>query len=60
MVIGKCTNVFRGLFSVHGGRVTWEDFSMDEFIMREENFHEGSAIFSSIISKKKKKQLENK
>ena len=49
----KCTDVFRGTFSRWGGvgreEVTWEDLSMEEFIMREENFHEGAAGFSSII-----------
>ena len=54
MVIMKCTDVFRGTFSRwggggSGGGVTWEDLSMEEFIMREENFHEGGAGFSSII-----------
>ena len=32
--------------------VTWEDLSMEEFIIREENFHEGATGFSSIIKKK--------
>jgi len=26
---------------------TWEDLFIEEFIMREENFHEGGAGFSS-------------
>ena len=57
MVIMKCTDFFRGTFSRWGGsgsreRITWEDLSMEEFIMREENFHEGGAGFSSIIKKK--------
>ena len=39
-----------GLFRVEGGEgVMWEDLSMEEFIMREENFHEGASGFSSII-----------
>ena len=50
----KCTDVFRGLFHVgvgtgRGEEVMWEDLSIEEFFMREENFHEGSAGFSSII-----------
>ena len=54
MVIMKCTYVFRGTFSHWGGSgsgelVTWEDLSMEEFIMREENFHEMATGFSSII-----------
>ena len=32
--------------------VTWENLSMEEFIMRKENFHEGGTEFSSIIKKK--------
>ena len=45
---------FRGAFFVLGWewvgvRVTWEDLSMEEFIMREDNFHEGGVGFSSII-----------
>ena len=27
MVIGKCTDVFRGIFSVWGEGVTWDDLS---------------------------------
>ena len=52
MVIMKRTDVFRGTFSRWGGLgegLTWLDLSMEEFIIREENFHEGSAGFSSII-----------
>ena len=58
MVIMKCTDVFRGAFHVGvgvgmGEGITWEDLSIEEFIMREENFHEGGARFSGIIKKKK-------
>ena len=54
MVVMKCTDGFRGTFSRCGGGrsgegVTWEDLSTEEFIMREENFHEKGARFSSII-----------
>ena len=57
MVIEKCTDVFRGTFSCWGQGglgegVTWEDLSTEEFGMREKNFYEGSAGFSSIIEKK--------
>ena len=35
---------------VEGGEgVTWEGFSMEEFVMGGENFHEGGAGFSNII-----------
>ena len=53
MVIEKCTDVFRKIFLWWGRGLgygfTWEDLSMDKFIMGEENFHEGGAEFSSII-----------
>ena len=32
--------------------VTWEDLSMEEFIMREENFHEGAQDFLALFKKK--------
>ena len=41
-----------GFFGLGGelrGGVTWEDISMEEFLMGKENFNEGSAGFSSII-----------
>ena len=51
MVTGKCTDVFRGIVwfrgRVEGG--TWEDISMEELLMGEDNFNEGGAGFSSII-----------
>ena len=48
MVIAKCTAVFKGTFSRWGGGgsregVMWEDFVLEEFIIREENFHEDDA-----------------
>ena len=55
MALGKCTDVFRGIFfglgegKVDGVGVTREDLSMEEFVMREEHFNEGGAGFSSII-----------
>jgi len=52
MVIGKCTDVFRGI-SWLGEKLRIEGYfaelSMEEFVIGEENFHEGSAGFSSII-----------
>ena len=35
-----------------GWEATWEDLSMEEFFLREENFREGGAEFSRIIYKK--------
>ena len=57
MVFMKCTNVFRGLFCVGVGvgeekGILWENFSMEESIMREGNFHEGSIEISGSIEKK--------
>ena len=58
----KCTDVFEGHFRVgvgvgRGKEVTWEDLSMEEFITSEENFHERSAGFSSIIKKNNEKMF---
>ena len=44
MGIGKCTDVFSFFFGFGGENlkgVMWEDLSMEEFVMREENFNEG-------------------
>ena len=52
MVIWKCTDVFRGIFWLGGGvekKGMLGELSIEEFVMGEENFHEGSAGFSSII-----------
>ena len=32
-----------------GKGIMWKDLSMEEFIIKEENFHEGDTGFSSII-----------
>ena len=59
MVIWKSTDVFWGIFRLGGG---WEEgdmlgeLSLEEFVMGEENFHEGRAGFSSIIKKKTMKK----
>ena len=61
MVIGKCRDVFRGIFWFGGrfeGGGIWEDLSLEEFVIGEENFNEGDVGFSSIIFKKK--QWKNK
>ena len=64
MVIGKCKDAFRGDFFVlrggGGGGNTWEDLSMEEFIMRDENFRKEDAGFSSIIKKNNEKINKNK
>ena len=56
MVIGKCTDVFRGIFLVLGVGLRegamWEDLSLEEFVMEEEKFNEGGAGFSSITIRK--------
>ena len=52
MVIGKCTDVFRGIFWLGGGvekRSYVGKLSMEGFLMGEEDFHEGDAAFSNII-----------
>ena len=40
---------FFGLGGRVGGGGTWEDISMEELLIGEENFNEGGAGFSSII-----------
>ena len=60
MVIGKCRDVFRGIFCLGGGgggSEEWGKFSMEKFVLGEEDFHKGGTAFSSIILKK---QRENK
>ena len=52
MVIGKCTDVFRGIFWLGEGlkRVGYlGELFMEEYVMRDENFHEESVGFTSII-----------
>ena len=48
MVIGKCTDVFRGIFWLRGGGYVGETFH-GGICHREEDFHEGGVAFSSII-----------
>ena len=52
LVIGKCTDVFSGIFLVWawGSRegAIWEDLSLEEYFMGEEEFNEKSTGFSSI------------
>ena len=58
MVIGKCTDVFRGILWLGEGLRRGDmlgELSIEEFGMGEENFHEGSSGFSSIIKKTIKK-----
>ena len=52
MVIGKCTDIFRGILLVWGvglmGGAMWEDLFLEEYVMGEEKFNEKGAGFSSI------------
>ena len=56
MVIGKCTDVFRGiLFCLGVGLRRWamlEDLSFEEYVMGEEKFNDKGAGFSSITIRK--------
>ena len=52
MVIWKCTDVFKGICWLGRGREEKDMFaelSLKEFVIGEDNFHEGSAGFSCII-----------
>ena len=55
MVIGKCTDAFRGIFLVGGGvegrGYTWGELSMEEFVMGEENFMKGVQDFLAFFKK---------
>ena len=58
MVIGKCIDVFRGFFFGLVGwgveeRVYVGEFSMEEFVMGNENFHEGAQDFQAFKKVKK-------
>ena len=37
------------------GEVTWENLSMEEFIMREDNFHEGAQDFLALFKRNNEK-----
>ena len=53
-VIGKYTDVFRGILLVGGWGdwATWEDLSMDEFLIGKDNFFEGCSGYPNILIKK--------
>ena len=55
MVIVKLAEVSRGIFFLDREGVTWEDLSMEEFVMGEEYFHEGVRDFLALFKKKMKK-----
>ena len=58
MVIWNSTDVFWGIFRLSGGgeeEDMMRELSLEEFVMGEEKFHEGSARFSSVIEKKTEK-----
>ena len=59
MVTWKSTDVFRGIFFALGGRVkgrvTWEDISMEELFMGENNFNEGARDFLALFEQTMKK-----
>ena len=63
MVIGKCTDVFRGIVFFLGGGwgegAMWEDLSLEEYVMGAEKFNEKGAGFSSITIKKKNNEKIN-
>ena len=53
MVIGKCTDVFKGdYFGLGGGlRVgaMWEDISLEEYVMGERNSMKGAQDFLALL-----------
>ena len=64
MVIGKCTDVIRGIFLVwvwgSGEGAIWEDLSLEEYFMGEEKFNEKGAGLSSITIKKNNENINMK
>ena len=63
MVTGRCTDVFQGIFLVWGEEdlregASWEDLSMEEFVMGEENFNEGAQDFLALFKKQRKNKYE--
>ena len=60
MVIGKCTDVFRGLFFVLGvglrGETMWEDLSLEKYVLGEQKFNEKREEFFKITIKKTMKK----
>ena len=63
-VIGKCTDVFRGLFLVWvwgwGEGAIWEDLCLKKYFMGEEKFYEKGLGFSSITIKKNNENINMK
>ena len=64
MVIGKCTDVFRGIFLVLGVGLgegaRWEDLSLKKYAMREEKFNEkGAGRRTNLITLEKKRQIQS-
>ena len=53
---------FQRNFSSRGGGdgVTWQDLSIEEFFMEEEDFYEGGTGFSSIVKKKQSEIKKDK
>ena len=57
MVIGKCTDIFRGIFSgwVEGGQekeVMWDDLFMDNLSWGKKNSMKGEQDFLVFLKKK--------
>ena len=56
MVIGKCKDVYRETFlHCKGEGVMWEDLSVEDYILRGENFHEGVQDFLELFQKTMRK-----
>ena len=64
MVIGKCTDVFRGVLRVRGVGLRvgamWEDLSLVEYVVGEEKLSFKGAGFSSITIKKNNEKINTK
>ena len=56
MVIGNCTDVFRGIFLVWGvgliGGATWEDLSLEEYVMGKRHSMKRAQDFLALLYEK--------
>ena len=56
--IGKCTDTFRWIFSLGKGLMGGGYVGICQFVMGQENFHEGGAGFLSIFTEQWKNKYE--
>ena len=64
MVIGKCTDIFRGIFLAwvwgSGEGAIWEDLSLEEYFTGEEKFNEWAQGLLALLLKKNNENIKMK